>query len=154
VLLHGIPRQIHCYTERHPIRSRELEVGRLWHTVRASPTCVNSFSAKSTPSWTGVVVHNVPGDQLLSDVAEGKQYEEVGDSLGAERSQVKDVRVLCRQEEYNARATFSVRLMLTDEPLAQQAIRHGVFLYGTHCRVSRYRRRSKLAGVPSVGVHS
>jgi hypothetical protein len=105
--------------------------------------------------WTGVVVHDVPGDQLLSDIARGKQYEEVGDSMGAERSQLKDVRVLCRQEEFNARTTFSVRLMLTDDFVAQRAIRHGVFLYGTHCRVSRYRRRTgKLTGVPSVGVPS
>jgi hypothetical protein len=105
--------------------------------------------------WAGVVVHNVPRDQLLSDLAEGRQYEEVGDSMGAEKSQVKDVRVLCRQEDYDSRATFSVRLMLTDEVLAQRAIRHGVFLYGTHCRVSRYRRRVVTsAGVPSVGRRS
>ena len=55
--------------------------------------------------------------------------------------EVKKVRALCSEEAADTKPSLSVRLMLASAGVATQLVWDGLFLMGTHCRVSRYRQR-------------
>jgi len=54
---------------------------------------------------------------------------------------VKDVRILCREEETESKEQLSLWLMFEDVNLVHQVLSDGVFLFGSRCQVSQYHHR-------------
>ncbi|KAJ7491532.1 hypothetical protein B0H11DRAFT_2191282 [Mycena galericulata] len=58
-------------------------------------------------------------------------------------AEVKAIRVLCRDEDLEAWEALSMRLTFSDAGAAKRFLSAGAFLFGTHCRVSRYSPRPR-----------
>jgi len=102
--------------------------------------------------WHGVVVHNLPAASLLttfSGAVKGKDIQTLLEKeTGIPSSEVRDLRVLCREGGEEGQDTLSLRIMLKDPATCRQLCREGAFLLGTHCRASQYcsRRRKGIPG--------
>jgi len=91
--------------------------------------------------WHGVVVHGIPAAPLWVAWNGGGQdiWANLLQDNGILAENVKDVRILCREEETELKEQLSLRLMFEDVNLARQVLSDGVFLFGSRCRVSQYR---------------
>ncbi|KAJ6602588.1 hypothetical protein DFH09DRAFT_1125162, partial [Mycena vulgaris] len=87
--------------------------------------------------WVQLVVHGVPAQPLVTSLE--FEQEEFWTAL----EKVKAIRLLCRNEELETRERLSLRLTFGDANAANRMLSSGTFFFGTHCRVSRYRPRSK-----------
>ncbi|KAJ7169295.1 hypothetical protein C8R43DRAFT_1121175 [Mycena crocata] len=93
--------------------------------------------------WTRVVLHGVPAGDVNRYLDGSSALWDALDRTGVCRQEVKAIRVLCPEEELTERDSFALSLTIGDTGLAQRMLSSGVFLFGTHCGVSRYRPRSK-----------
>ncbi|KAJ7436182.1 hypothetical protein FB451DRAFT_1307892, partial [Mycena latifolia] len=84
--------------------------------------------------WVSLVLHGVPAAPLLDSL----KFEQEGfwttlETTGNSATEVKSVRVLCRQEEYREREKVSLKLTFSDASAAHRMMLSGAFLFGTHC---------------------
>jgi len=90
--------------------------------------------------WHGVVVHGIPAAPLW--VAWNGDGQDIWANLlqdnGILAENVKDMRILCWEEETELKEQLSLWLMFEDVNLACQVLSDGVFLFGSWCRVSQY----------------
>ena len=90
--------------------------------------------------WHGVVVHGIPAAPLWD--AWNGDGQDIWDNLlrdnGILPGNVKDVRILCQDEEAESKEQILLRLMFEDANSACQVLSDGVFLFGSRCRVSQY----------------
>ncbi|KAJ7888223.1 hypothetical protein B0H13DRAFT_2333573 [Mycena leptocephala] len=94
--------------------------------------------------WVPVVVHGIPARPLVDSL----KFEQEGfwtalECTGNGPAEVKAIRILCRDENLEARKELSLRLTFSDASAAKQFLSTGAFFFGTHCRVSRYSPRSR-----------
>ncbi|KAJ7262609.1 hypothetical protein C8J57DRAFT_1513605 [Mycena rebaudengoi] len=95
--------------------------------------------------WLPVVVHGIPALPLLESLKhEREDFWFALEQTGNGPSEVKAVRVLCRDDDYGKRETLSICLTFSDVSAAQRLLTSGLFLFGTRCRVSQYRPRKPL----------
>ena len=101
--------------------------------------------------WHGIVVHDLPAASLIA-AYEGDRgddedapgiWEALEKEAGIPQEHIRDVRLLCRDEDQENRDHLSIRVMLEDSSFCDHLCRNGIFLIGTRCRVSRYRPRKK-----------
>lgn len=101
--------------------------------------------------WHGVVVHDLPAISLIA-AYEGDRgddddglgiWEALEKEAGIPLADIKDIRVLCREDEQGSRERLSLRVMLESPLTCDHLCRNNIFLLGTRCRVSRYRPRRK-----------
>jgi len=95
--------------------------------------------------WHGVVVHGIPAAPLWVAWNGGGQdiWANLLQDNGILAENVKDMRILCREEETELKEQLSLRLMFEDVNLARQVLSDGVFLFGSRCRVSQYRHHKQ-----------
>ncbi|KAJ7934428.1 hypothetical protein B0H13DRAFT_2305856 [Mycena leptocephala] len=94
--------------------------------------------------WVQVVVHGIPAQPLAASMKfQQEDFWTALETMGNTRAEVKAVRVLCREEDLEMRDKLSLRLTFSDVGAARRMLASGAFLFGTHCRVSRYRPRQK-----------
>ena len=101
--------------------------------------------------WHGIVVHDLPAASLLAafkgDRGEDGEalgiWEALEKEAGIHQEHIRDVRMLCRDEDQGNQDHLSLRVMLEDSSFCDHLCRNGVSLIGTHCRVSRYRPRRR-----------
>ncbi|KAJ6465672.1 hypothetical protein DFH09DRAFT_1225156 [Mycena vulgaris] len=94
--------------------------------------------------WVQLVVHGVPAQPLVTSLEfEQEEFWTALESTGNGPAEVKAIRLLCRNEELETRERLSLRLTFGDANAANRMLSSGAFFFGTHCRVSRYRPRSK-----------
>jgi len=95
--------------------------------------------------WFGVVIHNIPAQPLLESYQGREAMENLWDVVpnqtGLPPQDIRDIRVLCREEDLEKRDRLSIRIMLDDQRLSEHLCRDDVFFFKTPCRVSRYRPR-------------
>ena len=86
-------------------------------------------------------MHGIPAAPLWD--AWNGDGQDIWDNLiqdnGILPGNVKDARILCRDEEVESKEQISLRLMFEDTNSARQVLSDGVFLFGSRCRVSQYR---------------
>ncbi|KAJ7882696.1 hypothetical protein B0H13DRAFT_1890788 [Mycena leptocephala] len=93
--------------------------------------------------WVPVVVHGIPARSLVDSLKFAqKDFWTALKVTGNGPAEVKAIRVLCREEDLEAREELSLRLTFSDAGAAKRFLSAGVFLFGTHCRVSRYAPRA------------
>jgi hypothetical protein len=101
--------------------------------------------------WHGIVIHGLPAVSLLA-AYEGDQgdngealglWEALEKETGIPQADIKDIRILCRDEEQGKRERLSLRVMLENPLTCDHLSQNGAFLLSTQCRVSRYRPRRK-----------
>ncbi|KAF8954927.1 hypothetical protein BDZ97DRAFT_1862202, partial [Flammula alnicola] len=97
--------------------------------------------------WHGVVLHDLPATTLLAAYAGAEGVESIWDALETEtglmETDIRDLRVLCRDDEAEGKQAISLRIMIEDPLQCEYLCQHGAFLLGMRCRVSRYRPRTK-----------
>ena len=98
--------------------------------------------------WHGLVIHGLPTLSLCDAYYSGEAYNDdmnIWDSLEEEtgilRTDIRDLRILCCEGEEERQGFLSLRIMVDDPVICDRLIRDGAFLFGTHCRVSKYRFR-------------
>jgi hypothetical protein len=104
--------------------------------------------------WHHVVCHRVP---LPHDSRGDTTAVDVGQELAAWNNVDRGGKdylasfVMCRREEIDAKSVVSVRLTLKREETVRRLCEEGVFLFGSHCRVSVYvpRKAKNPSGLPS-----
>lgn len=89
--------------------------------------------------WMGVVVHGVHGDTLRNNWENGHGFWEALKEEGVTRDRVKEVWKMCMEEVFQTKDRLLFCLMFSDFEMAHQLIHQGMFVYGSHCRVSAYR---------------
>ncbi|KAF8955421.1 hypothetical protein BDZ97DRAFT_1926834 [Flammula alnicola] len=119
-----------------------------------SPPLNADLNVELDVPWYGIVVHDIPAMPLAA-AFKGEEgggndlWDALEGEAGLAGQDIKDLRLLCRIEEMDEREHMSVKIMLEDSRICQHLKRNGVFLFGTHCRVSEYRRRKKHPPPPS-----
>ncbi|KAF8188340.1 hypothetical protein BJ912DRAFT_968526 [Pholiota molesta] len=96
--------------------------------------------------WSGFVVHNIPAAPLIQAMeADGSLvfWKELDARSGIKEKDIRDTRVLCRDEEMRGKVHLSIRIMVDNPQIFDCLCRDGMFFFGTHCRVSRYRPRKR-----------
>jgi len=98
--------------------------------------------------WHGLVIHGLPTLSLREAYYSGDAYDNsknIWDSLeketGIPQTEIRDLRILCREGEEEKQSFLSLRVMVEDPAVRDRLIKDGAFLLGTHCRVSQYRSR-------------
>ena len=98
--------------------------------------------------WHGLVIHGLPTLSLHDAYYTGEAYDDnknIWDSLEKEtgilQTEIRDLRILCREGEEEKRSFLSLRVMVEDPAICDRLTKDGAFLLGTHCRVSKYRSR-------------
>ena len=101
--------------------------------------------------WHGIVLHDLPAASLLA-AYEGDRgddedalglWEALEKEAGIPQDRIRDVRILCRDEDQENREHLSLWVMLEDVSICDHLCRYGTFLIGTRCRVSKYRPRRR-----------
>ncbi|KAJ7739787.1 hypothetical protein DFH07DRAFT_965587 [Mycena maculata] len=93
--------------------------------------------------WVQVVVHDIPARPLVDSLRfEREDFWAALESTGNGATEVKAIRVLCRNADLTSREKLSMRLTFSDAGAARRMLSSGAFFFGTHCRTSRYRPRS------------
>jgi hypothetical protein len=103
--------------------------------------------------WHGVVIHDIPAQPLLesywgTEVTE-RLWDVVTEQIGLPGKDIRDVRVLCRDEDMEKKDRLSIRIMLDDPRLCEHLCRNNTFLFETPCRVSPFRPRKKRRQPPT-----
>ncbi|KAJ7909569.1 hypothetical protein B0H13DRAFT_1877616 [Mycena leptocephala] len=94
--------------------------------------------------WAQVVAHGIPAEPLVDSLKfEQEDFWTALEATGNGQAEVKSARVLCREEDQGLRDRLSLRPNFSDVGAARRLLASGVFFFGTHCRVSRYRARQK-----------
>jgi hypothetical protein len=99
-------------------------------------------------AWAGIVLQNVPGDALREAGDLSQFSQEVARANGIMLEEIKDVRVLCREEDLKSKTSVSVRLMLSSVQTAAQLLQRGAFAYSAFCRVVPYRTKIQTRRTP------
>jgi hypothetical protein len=101
--------------------------------------------------WYGVVIHDIPAQPLLESYQGTELMEHLWDTateqMGIPAKDIRDLRILCRDEDLEKKDRLSIRIMLDDPRLCEHLCRTNTFLFETPCRTSQYcprkrRRRS------------
>ncbi|KAJ7731446.1 hypothetical protein DFH07DRAFT_968767 [Mycena maculata] len=93
--------------------------------------------------WVQVVVHDIPAQPLVDSLKfEREDFWAALKSTGNDATEVKAIHVLCRNADLTSREKLSMRLTFSDAGAARRMLSSGAFVFGTHCRTSRYRPRS------------
>ncbi|KAJ7436366.1 hypothetical protein B0H11DRAFT_2294901 [Mycena galericulata] len=97
---------------------------------------------ESDTPWIPVVVHGIPARALVDSLkSDQEDFWTALEGTGNGPAEVKAIRVLCRDEDLEVREALSMRLTFSDAGAAKRFLSAGAFLFGTHCRVSRYSPR-------------
>lgn len=103
--------------------------------------------------WYGAVIHNVPAHPLLESYQGTEASEHLWDIVTMETGlmgkDIRDLRILCRDEDLDKRDRLSIRIMLEDPLLYEHFCRDDAFLFGTRCRISRYRPKKHRQRTPN-----
>ncbi len=103
--------------------------------------------------WHGLVIHDIPAQPLLEsyrgDENTNSLWDVVKEQIGLPGTNFRDLRVLCRDEDMENKDRLSIRIMLDDPRICEHLCRDKTYLFGTQCRVSRYRPRRKRHRPPS-----
>ncbi|KAJ6552123.1 hypothetical protein DFH09DRAFT_1086242 [Mycena vulgaris] len=92
--------------------------------------------------WVQVVIHGVPAKPLVGSLEFAQEgFWSALESTGNGPTEVKAIRVLCRDADLETREKLSVRLTFSDASAAKRMLSSGAFFFGTHCCASRYRPR-------------
>jgi hypothetical protein len=136
-----------------PYTASQLKI----HTqdIHVNAKAIPGFSPPDNPPlveldlpWHGLVVHGLPTLSLREAYYSGEDYDDdknIWDSLemetGIPQTEIRDLRILCRDGEEEKQSSLSLRIMVEDPAIGDRLIRDGAFLLGTHCRVSQYHPR-------------
>ncbi|KAH9479160.1 hypothetical protein JR316_0007746 [Psilocybe cubensis] len=98
--------------------------------------------------WHGIVVHDLPADSLRDsfDSATPKNsiWSLLENEAGVSRQDIRgQIRALCRDGEEFQKDRLSILIRFEDKNITERLYHSGIFLFGSWCRVSRYRERKR-----------
>ena len=103
--------------------------------------------------WYGAVIHNVPAHPLLESYQGTEASEHLWDIVtmetGLTGKDIRDLRILCRDEDLDKRDRLSIRIMLEDPLLYEHFCCDDAFLFGTRCHISCYRPKKHRQRTPN-----
>jgi hypothetical protein len=90
--------------------------------------------------WYGVVIHDIPAQPLLESYQGTELMEHLWDTVIEQTElpakDIRDLRILCRDEDLEKKDQLSIRIMLDDPRLYEHLCCTNTFLFETPCRTS------------------
>jgi hypothetical protein len=97
--------------------------------------------------WYGVVIHDIPAQPLLEAYQGIELMEHLWDTateqMGIPAKDIRDLRILCQDEDLEKKDQLSIRIMLDDPHLCEHLCHTNTFLFETPCRTSQYCPRKR-----------
>ena len=92
--------------------------------------------------WYGVVIHDIPAQPLLESYQGTELMEHLWDTateqMGIPAKDIRDLCILCRDEDLEKKDRLSIRIMLDDPCLCEHLYCTNTFLFETPCHTSQY----------------
>ena len=92
--------------------------------------------------WYGVVIHDIPAQLLLESYQGTELMEHLWDTateqIGIPAKDIRDLCILCRDEDLEKKDRLSIRIMLDDPCLCEHLYCTNTFLFETPCHTSQY----------------
>ncbi|PPQ84234.1 hypothetical protein CVT25_002137 [Psilocybe cyanescens] len=99
--------------------------------------------------WYGIVVHNIPAEPLREALSTASgMWTELESRTGLLQKDIRDLQLLCSDKGQEEKEHISMRIMTEDPCMHNMFTREPFFIFGTRCRVSRYRPSKRCRSAP------